>query len=165
MNVLLNAFIKGGTSTGGPLDINGTTNSGAAFDLTSLGGLGEAAAIVTIGNIAADTTLLEVQHSDNNSDWTKVTGAEFLSTNLPTAAGGDNDCWLFHFRTGGSLKRYLRVRCTAGAGATLYGVVWIGLHGAQGVTGTTEAERSGSQGLGNTPTATPPLLGRVAIAV
>jgi hypothetical protein len=161
MNVLLNAYIKGGTSTGGPLDINGTTNSGVAFDLTSLGGLGEAAAIVTIGNIAADATALKVQHSNDNSNWDDVSGAAFTSTALPTAAGGDNDCWLFHFRTGGSLRRYLRVVATAGAGATLYGVVWIGLHGAQGVTGTTEVERSASQGLGNTTS----LLGRVVVAV
>lgn len=161
MNVLLNAYIAGGTSTGGPLDINGTTNTGAAFDTTVLGGLGEAAAIVTIGNVAADTTLLEVQHSDDNSTWAKVTGAEFTSTALPTAAAGDNKQWLFHFRTGGSLRRYLRVRCTAGAGATLYGVIWIGLHGAKGVTGTTEVERSASQNLGNSSS----LLGRVVVAV
>ena len=157
MNVLLNAYIKGGTSTGGPLDINGTTNSGAAFDTTVLGGLGEAAAIVTIGNIAADMTTLKVEHSNDNSSWADVSGSAFTSTALPTAAGGDNDCWLFHFRTGGSLRRYLRVSATAGAGATLYGVVWIGLHGAQGVTGTTEVERSASQNLGNTTS----LLGRV----
>jgi len=161
MNVLLNAYIAGGTSTGGPLDINGTTNTGAAFDTTVLGGLGEAAAIVTFGNVAADTTLLEVQHSDDNSTWAKVTGAEFTSTALPTAAAGDNKQWLFHFRTGGSLRRYLRVRCTAGAGATLYGVIWIGLHGAKGVTGTTEVERSAAQNLGNSTS----LLGRVVVAV
>lgn len=161
MNVLLNAYIQGGTSTGGPLDINGTTNTGTAFDLTVLGGLGEAAAIVTFGNVAADTTLLEVQHSDDNSTWAKVTGAEFTSTALPTAAAGDNKQWLFHFRTGGSLKRYLRVRCTAGAAATLYGVIWIGLHGAKGVTGTTEVERSASQNLGNSSA----LLGRVVVSV
>lgn len=161
MNVLLNAYIAGGTSTGGPLSINGATNTGVAFDTTVLGGLGEAAAIVTFGNVAADTTLLEVQHSDDNSSWAKVTGAEFTSTALPTTAAGANKQWLFHFRTGGSLRRYLRVRCTAGAGATLYGVIWIGLHGNKGVTGTTEVERSASQNLGNSST----LLGRVAIAV
>lgn len=162
MNVLLNAHIAGGTSTGGPLDINGTTNTGVAYDTTALGGLGEVAAIITVGNIAADATLLEVQHSeDGSTNWAKVTGAEFTGTALPTAAAGDNKQWLFHFRTGGSLRRYLRVRCTAGAAATLYGVVWIGLHGAKGVTGTTEVERSASQNLGNSTS----LLGRVAIAV
>lgn len=161
MNVLLNAYIAGGTSTGGPLDINGTTNTGVAFDTTVLGGLGEVAAIVTFGNVAADTTLLEVQHSNDNSTWAKVTGAEFLLTDLPTNAAGDNKQWLFHFRTGGSLRRYLRVRCTAGAGATLYGVIWIGLHGAKGVTGTTEVERSASQNLGNSSS----LLGRVVVSV
>lgn len=161
MNVLLNAYIKGGTSTGGPLDINGTTNTGAAFDTTVLGGLGEVAAIVTVGNIAADMTALKVEHSNDNSNWADVTGAAFTGTALPTSAGGDNDCWLLHFRTGGSLRRYLRVTATAGSGATLYGVVWIGLHGAKGVTGTTEVERSASQNLGNTTS----LLGRVAIAV
>ena len=159
MNVLLNAYIKGGTSTGGPLDINGTTNSGVAFDLTSLGGLGEAAAIVTIGNIAADMTALRVEHSNDNSNWDALSGSAFTSTAMPTAAGGDNDCWLFHFRTGGSLRRYLRVVGIAGSGATLYGVVWIGLHGAKGVTGTTEVERSASQNLGNSSS----LLGRVAL--
>lgn len=161
MNVLLNAYIKGGTSTGGPLDINGTTNTGAAFDTTVLGGLGEVAAIVTIGNIAANATALKVEHSNDNSSWADVTGAAFTGTALPTAADGDNDCWLFHFRTGGSLRRYLRVTATGGAGATLYGVVWIGLHGAKGVTGTTEVERSASQNLGNTTS----LLGRQVIAV
>ena len=161
MNVLLNAYIKGGTSTGGPLDINGTTNEGASFDTSVLGGLGEAAAIVTFGNVAADVTTFEVQHSNDDSTWEKVTGAEFLTTNLPKAATGDNDCWLFHFRTGGSLRRYLRVRTIAGAAATLYGVVWIGLHGAKGVVGTTEIERSASQTLGNTSSR----LGRVVIAV
>ena len=162
MNVLLNAYIACGTSTGGPLDINGTTNTGVSFDLASLGGLGEAAAIVTFGNVAADTTLLEVQHSeDGSTNWAKVTGAEFTSTALPTAAAGDNKQWLFHFRTGGSLRRYLRVRCTAGGAATLYGVIWIGLHGAKGVTGTTEVERSASQNLGNSSA----LLGRVVVSV
>ena len=162
MNVLLNAYIAGGTSTGGPIDINNTTNTGTGFDTSVLGGLGECAAIVTIGNIAADTTLLEVQHSeDNSTNWAKVTGAEFTTTALPTAAAGDNKQWLFHFRTGGTLRRYLRVRCTAGAGTTLYGVVWIGLHGGKGVTGTTEVERSASQNLGNSTA----LLGRVVIAV
>lgn len=161
MNVLLNAYIKGGTSTGGPLDINGTTNSGASLDTSVLGGLGEVAAIVTIGNIAADSTALKVQHSDNDSDWADVTGGGFSGTALPTAAGGDNDCWLIHLRTGGSLRRYVRIVATAGAGATLYGVVWIGLHGAKGVVGTTEVERSASQNLGNTSS----LLGRLALAV
>jgi hypothetical protein len=37
--------------------------------------------------------------------------------------------------------------------------VWIGLHGAKGVTGTTEVERSASQNLGNSSS----LLGRVAL--
>jgi hypothetical protein len=161
MNILLNSYIMSGTSTGGPLDINGTTNTGRAFDTTNLGGLGEAAAIVTVGNIAADATVLKAEHSDDNSTWADVTGAAFTSTALPTAAGGDNDCWLMHFRMGGSLRRYLRITCTAGAGATLYGVVWIGIYGAKGVTGTTEVERSASQGLGNTTS----LLGRVVIAV
>lgn len=162
MNVLLNAYIAGGTSTGGPLDINGTTNSGVAFDTSVLGGLGEAAAIVTVGNIAADSTLLEVQHSeDGSTNWAKVTGAEFTGTALPTAAAGDNKQWLFHFRTGGTLRRYLRVRATAGAAATLYGVVWIGLLGNKGVTGTTEVERSASQNLGNSTS----LLGRVVVTV
>jgi hypothetical protein len=150
MNVLLNAYIKGGTSTGGPLDINGTTNSGAGFDTTVLGGLGEVAAIVTIGNIAANMTALKIQHSNNNSDWDDLSGSSFSGTALPTAGDGDNKQWLFHFRTGGSLRRYLRVVGTGGAGATLYGVVWIGLHGAKGVTGTDEIQRSASQNLGNT---------------
>jgi hypothetical protein len=35
------------------------------------------------------------------------------------------------------------------------------VHGAQGVTGTTEVERSASQGLGNTTS----LLGRVVVSV
>ena len=148
-NVLLNAYFSGGTSTGGPLDINGTTNAGTAFDCSKLKGLGEVAAIVTIGNIAADSTVLKVQHSDDNSTWADVTGAAFTSTALPLAATGDNKQWMFHFRTGGTLKRYLRVSATAGAGATLYGVVWIGLHGAGGVNGDTEVARSIAQNLGD----------------
>ena len=159
MNVLLNAYIQGGTSTGGPLSIS-AANTGVAFDTTNHGGFGEVAGIVTIGTIAADATVLKVQHSDDNSTWADVSGAAFTSTALPTTAAGANKQWLFHFRTGGSLRRYLRFAATPG-GATLYGAVWIGIHGAKGVTGTTEVERSASQNLGNSTS----LLGRVAIAV
>ena len=159
-NILLNAYFSGGTSTGGPLDINGTTNAGTAFDTAKLNGFGEAAAIVTIGNIAADSTVLKVQHSDDNSTWADVTGAAFSGAALPTAAGGDNRQWLLHFRMGGTLKRYLRVSATAGAGATLYGVVWIGLHGGTGVNGSTETARSIAQNLGDGTN-----LGRVVISV
>lgn len=159
MNVLLNAYIQGGTSTGGPLSIS-AANTGVAFDTTVLGGIGEAAAIVTIGDIQANMTGLKIEHSDDNSTWADLTGASFSGTALPSAAAGDNKQWLLHVRTGGSVRRYLRVVGTA-AGTTLYGVVWIGLHGAKGVTGTTEVERSASQNLGNSSS----LLGRVVVSV
>ena len=148
-NILLNAYIAGGTSTGGPIDINGTTNSGVGFDTAKLNGFGEAAAIVTIGNIAADSTVLKLQHSDDNSTWADVTSGSFSGAALPTAAGGDNRQWMIHVRMGGACKRYLRVVATAGAGATLYGVVWIGLHGGTGVNGSTETARSIAQNLGD----------------
>ena len=159
-NILLNAYFSGGTSTGGPLDINGTTDAGTAFDTSKLNGFGEVAAIVTIGNIAANATTFKVQHSDDNSTWADVTGAAFTGTDLPLAASGDNKQWLFHFRTGGTLKRYLRVSTTAGAGATLYGVIWVGIHGANGVNGATETTRGIAQNLGNGTG-----LGRVVIAL
>lgn len=160
MNVLLNAYIAGGTSTGGPLDINGTTNNGAAFDTTVLGGVGEAVAIVTIGACAATATALRVEHSDDNSTWAAITGGGFSGTALPTS-GTTNKQWLFHIRTGGTIRRYLRVVATAGAGSTLYGVVWIGLHGSKGVVGSTEVERSASQNVGNSSS----LLGRLVLAL
>jgi hypothetical protein len=154
MNVLLNSYIQGGTSTGGPLSIS-AANTGVAFDTTNLGGFGEVVGIVTIGAIAAAATILKIEHSDDNSSWGDLSGAAFTSTALPSAA---NKQWLFHIRTGGPVKRYLRFAITPG-GATLYGAVWIGLHGAKGVTGTDEIQRSASQNLGNSTS----LLGRVAL--
>jgi len=157
MNVLLNAYIQGGTSTGGPLSIT-AANTGVAFDTANLGGFGEVAGIVTIGTIGANATGLKIEHSDDNSSWGDLTGAAFSGTALPSTAAGANKQWLFHFRTGGSVKRYLRFVMTPG-GTTLYGAVWIGLHGAKGVTGTDEIQRSASQNLGNSST----LLGRVVL--
>jgi hypothetical protein len=159
MKTLLNAYFKGGTSTGGPLDINGAANTGTAFDTSVLGGLGEAACIVTFGNVAADTTVLKIEESDNNSDWSNVTNGGFSGVDLPLATGGDNKLWLFHVELGGSRKRYLRVSCTPGAAATLYGAVWIGLNPAQGVNGSTEIARGAAQNLG----ASSSLLGRIVL--
>jgi hypothetical protein len=107
------------------------------------------------GAIGAAATVLKVEHSDNNSTWVNLSGASFTSTDLPDTA---NKQWLVHIRTGGSVRRYLRFAITPG-GTTLYGAVWIGLHGAKGVTGTNEIERSASQNLGNSSS----LLGRVAL--
>jgi hypothetical protein len=159
MKTLLNAYFKGGTSTGGPLDINGAANTGTAFDTSVLGGLGEAACIVTFGNVAADTTVLKIEESDDNSSWADVTSGGFSGTALPTAAAGDNKLWLFHVELGGSRKRYLRVSCTPGAAATLYGAVWIGLNPAQGINGSTEIARGAAQNLGNSSS----LLGRIVL--
>lgn len=154
MNVLLNAYIQGGTSTGGPLSIS-AANTGVAFDTINHGGFGEVVGIVTIGAIAAAATILKVEHSNDNSTWADLSGASFTSTALPDTA---NKQWLVHIRTGGAVRRYLRFAITPG-GTTLYGAVWIGLHGAKGVTGTTEVERSASQNLGNSTS----LLGRVTV--
>ena len=159
MKTLLNTYFKDGTSTGGPLDINGTTNTGTAFDTSVLGGLGEAACIVTFGNVAADTTAIKVEESNDNSAWVDVTNGGFTSTALPAGTGGDNKQWLFHFELGGSRRRYLRVTCTAGAAATLYGAVWIGLNPAQGINGSTEVARGAAQNLGNSSS----LLGRIVL--
>jgi len=82
MNVLLNAYYKGGTSTGGPLSIS-AANTGTAFDTSVLGGVGEAVCVVTIGAIAADATALKIQESDDNSNWTDVSGGAFSGTGLP----------------------------------------------------------------------------------
>jgi hypothetical protein len=159
MKTLLNAYFKGGTSTGGPLDINGVANTGTAFDTAILGGLGEAACIVTFGNVAADTTALKIEESDDNSSWGDVTSGAFSGTALPTAAAGDNKLWLFHLELGGARKRYLRVSCTPGAAATLYGAVWIGLSPAQGINGSNEIARGAAQNLGNSSS----LLGRIVL--
>jgi hypothetical protein len=147
MNILLNAYYKGGTSTGGPLSIS-AANTGTAFDTSVLGGVGEAVCVVTIGAIASDATVLKIQESDDNSTWTDVSGGSFSGTGLPTTASGANKQWLFHVRTGGIRKRYLRVACTPG-GTTLFGAVWIGLHGSTGVNGTTETLRSVAQNVGD----------------
>jgi len=159
MKTLLNAYYKGGTSTGGPLDINNTANTGASFDTSVLGGLGEAACIVTVGNIAADATVLKIEESNDDSNWVDVTSGGFTGTSLPLATGGDNKLWLFHLELGGSRRRYLRVACTPGNGATLYGAVWIGLNPSQGVNGSTEIARGAAQGLG--PSAS--VLGRIVL--
>lgn len=160
MKTLLNAYFKGGTSTGGPLDINGVANTGTAFDTSVLGGLGEAACIVTFGAIgAANVSVLKIEESDDNSSWGDVTGGGFTSTALPDATNGDNKLWLFHVELGGSRKRYLRVSCTSGAVATLYGAVWIGLNPAQGINGSNEIARGAAQNLGNSSS----LLGRIVL--
>lgn len=159
MKTLLNVWFQGGTSTGGPLDINGTTNNGIGFDTAILGGLGEAACIVTFGNVAADTTALKVQESADNSSWSDVTSGGFSGTALPTAAAGDNKQWLFHLELGGSRLRYLRVVATAGAAATLYGAVWIGLNPNQGINGSTEIARGAAANLGNSSS----VLGRIVL--
>ena len=159
MKTLLNAYFKGGTSTGGPLDINGTTNNGTGFDTAILGGLGEAACIVTIGSIAADATALKIQESADNSAWSDITSGGFTGTALPTAAAGDNKQWLFHVELGGPRLRYLRVVATAGAAATLYGAMWIGLNPAQGINGSNEIARGAAANLGNSSS----LLGRIVL--
>mgnify|MGYP003334219446 CR=1 FL=1 len=155
-SVLLSAYYSGGTSTGGPLDINGTTNNGTAFDIAKLNGIAEAAAIVTIGAIGAATTTFKLQHSDDNSTWADVTGGTYST--LPTTTSA-NKQYMFHVRTGGGCKRYLRIVTTAGAASTLYGVVWIGIRGANGVNGADETARSIAQNLGNGSN-----LGRLVVA-
>jgi len=159
MKTLLNAYFKGGTSTGGPLDINGTTDNGTGFDTAILGGLGEAACIVTVGNIAGSMTALKIQESADNSSWSDITSGGFTGTALPSAAAGDNKQWLFHVELGGPRLRYLRVVATAAASATLYGAVWIGLNPNQGINGTTETARGANQNLGNSSS----LLGRIVL--
>lgn len=124
-----------------PVDGNGTTTNGAAFDTASLGGISDILCIVQIGNIAANSTALKIQHSDDMSAWADLSG---YSWSAPTATD-DGTIHVAFLRRDGSVQRYLRVVFIAGAGASLVSSVWVGLP-AQ--SPSSDSERGVAQSIG-----------------
>lgn len=120
-----------------PIDGNGTTPTGVAFDTApdATGKMTDVMAIVQLGNIAANMTTLKIEMSDNNSDWVDLTGYGFTA---PTAAAGDNTIRVAFINAQGSVRRYLRVSATCGAGATLISAVWVGFRSGQAPSSNTE---------------------------
>ena len=126
-----------------PIDTTGATTNGTAFDTRANGGVSQATCIVSIGNIAANMTTLKLEMSNDNSAWVDVTGGGFTA---PTAAGADNTLRVAYVNLGNStIRRYLRVTATGGAGATLISAVWIGTRNGQ--SANTDTERGVAQSL------------------
>lgn len=120
-----------------PVDTTGATTNGTAFDLAAQGSISYATCIVLTGNVAANMTTLKIQESDDNSNWSDVSGASFTA---PTAASGDNKIYKADIACNGTGRlRYLRVTATGGAGATLIAAVWLGTRSAETPSSATEA--------------------------
>lgn len=133
-----------------PISINGA--DATLLNLFDLGDTGapysEVEITVTFGTMAADASGCIVKEhtttiagAGSSSAWisasSTVTGGTFTVSNLAaaTAAGKTFKCYV---QTGGARKRYLGVKLTAGAGATLVSVT------ARGITGqmpNTDTER------------------------
>lgn len=117
-----------------PVDSTGATTAGTAFEVV---GYSHVACIISIGNIAANASAFKIETSDDNSNWSDLSGYAFTS---PTAASSDNTIYGAFIETGGgAVKRYLRVTITGGAGATLVSAIWIGSDSHQ--TPSSAAER------------------------
>lgn len=111
-----------------PVDSTGATTDGSAYDTKALGGCREVLCIVQLGNVAANMTTLKIEHSNDNSTWAAVTSGTWDVAVVGLAASADNDTLIAHIVMGGSIRRYLRVTATGGAGATLISAVFIGVH-------------------------------------
>lgn len=106
------------------VDLNGGAATAIAVDLgaVNLGPVQELAVLVQFGNVAAacSTGTFLIEHSDNNSTW--ATLGTFADT---TASDSDNKCVVGFVKTGGTVRRYVRVSITGGAGATLISATWL----------------------------------------
>lgn len=106
------------------IDLNGGAATAIAVDLgaVNLGPVQELMCLIQFGNIAAacSTGTFILEHSNDNSAW--VTLGTFADT---TATDTDNKCVVAFVKTGGALRRYVRVSITGGAGATLIAATWL----------------------------------------
>lgn len=89
----------------------------------------------------------KLQHSDDNSLWADVTTGATVLTGSLVAATNASTIRAINVRTGGTLKRYLRLELDYSASATLSAVVWIGEGPAHGINGATEIARAVQAGL------------------
>jgi hypothetical protein len=94
------------------------------------------------GNLDAQPKL---QHSNDNSQWDDVTGG--VTTASLVAATNANTIRTINVRTGGSLRRYLRLNLDYSASATLSCVLWIGEGSGHGINGADEISRAVQAGL------------------
>lgn len=131
-----------------PIDSTGaTTTSTSAFDIAASGNgpCYEVLAYLHVGNIAANSSAMNVEESDDNSTWSVVQGVDTTHTwTAATAASGDNKLWVAHIPMGGVRKRYLRLTITGGAGATLVAGGFIGLRANQSPNSATERGVTGA---------------------
>lgn len=127
----------------------------AAFGTTALdqqstlvagrGGVTSWTAILIFGSVGGDLGAQpKLQHSDDNSSWSDVTGG--VTTASLVAATNSNTIRTFNVRTGGTLKRYLRLELDYSASATLSSVLWIGEGPGYGINGATEIARAVAAG-------------------
>lgn len=134
-----------------PIDANGANKvSTVPFD-TANGGANpvrECLAILMTGNVAADTTVFQLEECEtSNGSFTVVQGqSTTLTWTLALGATGDNKIWTAHIPMGGVRKRFLGLSVTGGAAATLVAGVIIGLGCNQSPNSDTE------RGNGNTAT-------------
>lgn len=100
-----------------PQDLNGTTPvNGTGVDV---GGCAFVRARVVVGAITNAATELIVQESDDNSIWSSTAVATFTNP----GSGSDNTERIAFIPCQGVRKKYLRIRVTGGASATL---IWGG---------------------------------------
>lgn len=130
----------------------------AAFGTTALdqqstliagrGGVTSWTAVLIFGAVGGDLGAQpKLQHSDDNSSWADVTTGATVLTGSLVAATNANTMRIINVRTGGTLKRYLRLELDYSASATLSAVLWIGEGPGVGINGATEIARAVQAGL------------------
>jgi len=123
MKVLQNIRFAPGIAT---VDLNGGAATAIAVDLgaVNIAPVQELAVLLQFGNIAAacSTGTFKIEHSNDNSTWATCSNGTFTDT---TSTDTDNKCVVGYVQTGGTLRRYVRVSITGGAGATLVGATWM----------------------------------------
>ena len=104
-----------------PIDANGGAVTPLAIDTLGFNAL---SILILVGNLAADMTALKLQECETSAgSYTDVTGGAFVA--FPLAATGDGKIWRFNVKLAGARKRFYKVAGTAGAGASLIGMVAI----------------------------------------
>lgn len=119
-----------------PVDLgNNGAATAIAVDLgaVNLGPVQELMCIVNVGAATAANSAgtFLIEHSDDNSSWATLgTFADYTSSN-------DNVNHIAFIKTGGTVRRYVRVSITGGATATLIAATWLMVTG-QMPSSTTE---------------------------
>lgn len=134
-----------------PADVNSTTAFGTTgIDLggtaaVGVGGFSDLFVVIQFGVVTnALDAQPKIEHSSNNSDWVDVTGATFTASLSGTSH--DNKMLIGNIKTGGNLRRYVRVYMNCGASATLLSILWVGLNPGKGINGATEIARGVAAG-------------------